>query len=155
MKTFAFLKITILCIYSMIFGGHNLQIKEAEAILGEPCIQNEQTSTAENGGHQFKTNFVAKSDEKVKLYYLFDSFETETSANNKFDEFYAGNASLTGFQKLENLGSEAFYHTDSENFSLIIARKGNEMIRIKVNKINPKFSKKQMIEVTQIVLERI
>ena len=136
-------------------GGHNLTISEAESILGEPCIQMDKQSTAENGGHQFKTSFVAKSNDKAVLYYMFESYQSKEEANKKYDEFYYGNAGLSGFEKVENLGSEAFYQRDEQNFSLLIARKDNEIVRIKVNKVTPNYSRINHKMVTEKVIQRV
>lgn len=136
-------------------GGHNLTISEVESILGEPCSQLEKVSTAENGGHQFKTSFAAKSNNKVVLYYIFESYENEAAANKKYDEFHSGNSNSSGFKNLTTLGDEAFFQTDSQNFGLVVARKGNEMIRIKVNKTTSKFSKENLINVAFELLKRV
>jgi hypothetical protein len=137
------------------FGGHNLSLNEAKSILGEPCIQMEKISTAENGGHQFKTKFVASDNEKVVLYYVFESCQDEIAAKIKFNQFKLANQNLTGYKIIPNLGSEAFYHTDQQNFSIIIARSGNEMIRLKVNKLTHKYSYKNLLDVTESVIRRI
>lgn len=86
---------------------------------------------------------------------MFESYKDESAANKKFDEMYSGNASMPGFEKLEKYGDEAFYHSDDKNFGLIIARKGNEMIRIKVNKTTAKYSKKELLKTAANVLHRI
>ncbi len=137
------------------FGGHNLTLAEASGILGEQAVQLEKNSTAEGGGHQFRTRFQASGNEQVFLYYQFENFENETAAKAKFDEFHAGNVSQSGFKDLSGLGHEAFFHTDDRNFSLIIARKGNEMIRLKVNKITNRYSKEKMEQVARDILARI
>ena len=33
------------------------------------------------------------------------------------------------------MGDEALQHSDNENFNMIIVRKGNKIVRLKVNKI--------------------
>jgi hypothetical protein len=142
-------------IHAPLLGGHNLTISEAESILGEPCTQLEKISSAKNDGHQFKTSFVANSSDKVVLYYMFDSFTNVTAASFKFDEFLQENGSLPGFENLNDLGDESFYHSDLQNFSLMIARKSNEMIRIKVNKTTVKYSKQELLKITANVLRRI
>jgi len=38
-------------------------------------------------------------------------------------------------QRITQLGDEAMRHTDIENFDLIIIRKGNKLIRLKINKL--------------------
>ncbi len=136
-------------------GGHNLTLNEAAAILGEPCQQLEQTSSSPNGGHQFKTRFMADNHSKAVLYYQFDSYKDEKDAKSEFEIFQKGNSGMPGFQNLTGLGSEAFFQTDKQNFSLIIARKSNEIIRLKVSKLTASYSEQQLHQVAAAVLERI
>ena len=56
---------------------------------------------------------------------------------------------------MENLGSEAFYQRDEQNFSLLIARKDNEIVRIKVNKVTPNYSRINHKMVTEKVIQRV
>jgi hypothetical protein len=155
MKSISVLFLYLVSHHFLPLGGHDLTLAEASGILGEPCIQLEKTSTAENGGHQFRTSFVAESSDKVLLSYMFESYRDADTANDKYDEFYNENASMLGFNKLTDLGDEAFYHSDDKNFSLIIVRKDNEMIRIKVNKITTKYSQKALKKTIVDLLQRI
>jgi hypothetical protein len=140
---------------NLAFGGHKLTIQEAERILGESCQLKESESIAENGGHKFKSTHLGNfSNEKTNhaLYFVFESYRDESSAKKTFETFRLSNQSFEGFETIENIGNEAFFHTDRENFGLLIARKGNEIIRLKVNKLNPKTS---IIELKKVAADII
>ena len=142
------------------FGGHKLTIQEAERILGESCQLKESISSLENGGHKYKSTFVAnptdeKIDRKVALNFIFESYKAEIDAKKTFATFKESNQSYAGFELLANLGDEAFFHSDNNNFYLIIARKGNEMIRLKVNKITTKTSLTELKKIASDVMARV
>ncbi len=142
------------------FGGHKLTVQEAERILGEPCQLKEDKNSSENGGHTYKSTYVAKSsDEKsnkiVALNFIFESYGNEADAKKTFDAFKVSNQTADGFESMNNLGDDAFVHSDRKNFYLLIARKGNEMMRIKVNKITAKTSVTELKKVANDLIVRV
>ncbi len=141
-------------------GRHKLTTQEAERILGESCQLKESQNSLENGGHTYKSTYVANSsDEKsnklVALYFAFESYGDEIDAKRTFKTFKMSNQTRDGFELINNLGDEAFFHSDKKNFYLIIARKGNEMIRLKVNKITEKTSLAELKKVATDVMARV
>lgn len=136
------------------FGGHKLTIQEAERILGETCELKESGNETKNGGHKYKSTHIGNSSANHALYFIFESYESELSADKTFDDFKESNQSFQGFENIENIGNEAFFHTDKENFGLIIAREGNEIIRLKVNKLNTKTSISELKKVAADIIAR-
>ena len=136
------------------FGGQKLTLKEAERILGETCEVKESGNASKNGGHKYKSTHIGQSSANHALYFIFESYENELSAKKTFEDFRLSNQSLRGFETIENIGNEAFFHTDKENFGLIIARKGNEIIRLKVNKLNGKTSISELKKVAADIIAR-
>ena len=134
------------------FGGHKLSLQEAERILGETCALKESGNEAKNGGHKYSSTHSGAANGKNNLYFIFESYESENAAIKTFETFKSSNQTFEGFEILKDFGDEAFFHTDKENFGLIIARKGNEMIRLKVNKLN---SKTSMVEMKKVAAEII
>lgn len=141
------------------FGVHKLTHQEAERILGEPCQLNHDESSATNGNHQYKSVYWANSNNetsrKVALYFAFESFGNENDAQKVFEGLKTSNQNNAGFKNLQNLGNEAFFHSDSKNFYLIIARKNNEIVRLKVNKITPKTSITELKKVANEIISRV
>jgi hypothetical protein len=60
----------------------------------------------------------------------------------------AGNTT-SGIKEINSIGDEGFLHTDGKNFDLIIVRKQNKIIRIKINKITKTTSREQLQDVTR------
>jgi hypothetical protein len=147
-------------LYPIAPGGHRLTQQEAERILGEACQLKESSTSAQGGGHQFKSTYLAQSSDEqagkiVALYYGFDSYASEAEAKKLFDTFKTSNQQRLGFETLTHLGDEAFFHTDNQHFGLVIARKGNEIIRIKINLITPKTSFEALKQVAAEVVRRV
>jgi hypothetical protein len=136
------------------FGGHKLTIQEAERILGEECQLKESGNEAKDGGHRYKSTHIGNSGSSYALYFMFESYTDESVAKKTFDEFKTSNQSAQGFEMISNIGEEAFFHTDKENFGLIIARKDNEMVRLKVNKLSPKTSINELKKVAADIMAR-
>ncbi|MDP1817597.1 MAG: hypothetical protein Q8K92_24265 [Leadbetterella sp.] len=136
------------------FGGHKLTLQEAERILGETCELKESGNESKNDGHKYMSTHIGQSSANHALYFIFESYENELSAKKTFEDFRLSNQSLRGFETIENIGNEAFFHTDKENFGLIIARKGNEIIRLKVNKLNGKTSISELKKVAADIIAR-
>ncbi|MBK5279491.1 MAG: hypothetical protein JJE09_11585 [Bacteroidia bacterium] len=164
MKSLAIFLCVIFCntsyiINSLTFGGHKLTLEEAERILGESCLLEEDTSLTTNGGHKYKSTYRAhssnkKSDNKVALYFSFESYKDETSAKEIFNTFKVSNQAHNGFEML-SLGDESFFQTDSKNFCVIIVRKENEMVLLKVNKLTSKTSVAELKKIAANVIERV
>ncbi|MCP9747191.1 hypothetical protein [Lacihabitans sp. CS3-21] len=136
------------------FGGHKLTLQEAERILGETCELKESGNESKNDGHKYMSTHIGQSSANHALYFIFESYENELSAKKTFEDFRLSNQSLRGFETIENIGNEAFFHTDKENFGLIIACKGNEIIRLKVNKLNGKTSISELKKVAADIIAR-
>ena len=143
-----------------ILGGHILFPEEAVRILGEPCRLIASETTAENGGHQYAFTYEANSSDEqsgriVALYYQFESFQDEAAAKAIFNTFSLSNQGHEGFERVSDLGDEAFFQSDSRNFYLLIVRKGNEMVRLKVNKITPRTSLPELRKIARAVIQRV
>jgi hypothetical protein len=141
-------------------GGHKLTIQEAERIFGESCQLKESSNSVENGGHKYKSTYLANSsDEKqnkiVALNFMFESYGDEKDAKKTFETFKLSNEKSEGFEMMTNIGDEGFFHTDNKFFYLIIVRKGNELVRFKVNKITPKTSLIELKKVANDLVGRV
>jgi hypothetical protein len=141
-------------------GGHKLTTQEAERILGESCQLKESSNSLENGGHKYKSTYLANSsDEKlnkiIALNFMFESYGDEKDAQKMFETFKLSNEKLERFEIINNIGDEGFFHTDNKNFYLIIVRKGNELVRFKVNKITTKTSLIELKKVANDLVGRI
>ena len=136
-----------------------LTLEEAELILGESCYLKESTQTSSNGIQKFKSTFLTNSSigssKVIALDYMFESYSDEIDAKKMFESFKLSNETFEGFELMTNLGDEAFFHTDKQNFNLVIARKKNKMMRIKINKITKKTSLAELKKISSEIVTRI
>ncbi len=141
-------------------GRHQLSLEEAESILGEPAILKERKSDTLNEIYTSKSTFTAKEiDAKTQkqgnLYYIFERYTNEEEARKVIQSFIKSNQGFTGFELLTAYGDDAFFHTDKQNFYLLIIRKGNKMVRLKVNKLTPKTSNEALRKIGKDLIERV
>ena len=141
-------------------GRHQLSLEEAESILGEPAILKERKSDTLNEMYTSKSTFTAKEiDAKTQkqgiLYYMFERYKTEEEARKTIQTFIKSNKKHKGFELLTAYGDEAFFHTDKQNFCLIVVRKDNKMIRLKVNKVTSKTSFEALRKIGKDLIERV
>ena len=82
---------------------------------------------------------TAKKDEtddsEQRVLFLFEEFPNETEAKKVYREIWDSNKNHAGIEVLKNVGDEAYFHTDGENFSFVMARKGKYTIRFKVRRL--------------------
>lgn len=134
--------------------------QEAGRIMGEGCTLKDSKSSQVNGEHRYECRYIANSSDTTAgkvtaLYYVFESYGREADAHNTFDTFRTSNQNHPGFDLLANLGDEAFLHTDKPNFYLIVARRGNQLIRLKVSKIPPRTSLAELKNVANELIRRM
>jgi hypothetical protein len=167
MKSIIFITLyAILCVNkpqnmpNTIVGRHQLTLEEAERILGESAIQKERKSDNQTEYYVSKTTFTAKeidtkTQKQSNLYYMVERFKDEETATKTIQSYIKGNQTHQGFELLTGYGDEAFFQTDKDNFCLLIIRKSNKMIRIKVNKLTVKTSFEELRKIGKEVIERV
>lgn len=111
---------------------------DAEKILGEPAslisntVEQKRTVTIYRCTYRILSN--PDTNTTSNLYYLFEEYTNAAYAKKTYSDIVAGNRNASG-QKEVSIGDEGYIHTDGKNFDLIIVRKENKIIRIKINKI--------------------
>ena len=83
---------------------------------------------------------MAIADTLSHLYYMSAKYPAITAAQEAYTAIVAGNTGMPGQEKITGLGDEAFFHTDKQHFYLIIFRKKDQVITLKVNKLTGKTS---------------
>ncbi|MBA4850412.1 hypothetical protein [Emticicia sp. BO119] len=137
-----------------------LTAQEAQQILGEPGHIIENSDSLKTGVHEYKSTYLANAldvstNKTGNVYYIYEDYKSETAAKKTYEGFWTSNKRSQGIEPLTQFGDEAFYHSDGRNFYLIIARKGNKMIRLKVNKVTSKTSAEVLKRVAKEVLGRV
>ncbi|MBN8719236.1 MAG: hypothetical protein J0H85_07315 [Sediminibacterium magnilacihabitans] len=77
------------------------------------------------------------------IYFLFEQYQQISDAKKKYADIMLANKPH-GIENINNLGDEAYFHTDKVHFYFIMVRKGKNVFNIKVNKITSSTSLKEL-----------
>ena len=110
---------------------------EADKILGSPAHLTDSLSKRDASQSSYLCGYKADNkDQKTgkigAVYFLFETYNNIDGAKKRFSDVYISNRAH-GLELINHLGNEAFYHTDNENFDLIMVRKGKYVFNIKIN----------------------
>jgi hypothetical protein len=113
---------------------------DAEKILGQQAQLTDSASTIENDVVTYKSSHTAisKDQETGKngtVYFMFEQYKQVAAAKQSYASIKTSNENHEGVEVLHNLGDEAYFHSDGQNFYFILVRKGEKMFRMKVNKV--------------------
>lgn len=125
--------------------AYALTLQEAQSILGEPCHIKESSDSTKEGVHEYKSSYEANAIDVATnkvgmLYYMYEDYKSEAAAKKTYNDIMVSNQKSQGFEIMAQFGDGAYFHSDNRNFHFILARKGNKMIRLKVNKVTSKTS---------------
>jgi len=124
---------------------------DAERILGLPAKETDHLSKEKDGVSRFECTFTATENADANrishLYYVYEQYKNAASAHDVYQGILSANNGMSGQKQLDRLGDEAWLHTDSENFELLIFRKNNHMVRMKINKLTDRTSVPELLSV--------
>lgn len=125
---------------SSIYPGNLFTKSDAEKILGEQAHLTDSSSKMKVDTLEYKCAYTANSKELKTgktgvVYFLFEQYASVSSAQKAYSSIKTANENHEGVKVLYDIGDEAYFHTDGQNFYFILVRKGEKMFRIKVNKI--------------------
>lgn len=126
---------------------------DAEKILGEASHLEDSSSTLSGSAITYSVAYKAnaidpKSAKTGVIYILIQRYDNLASAAERYRFVKTANQK-NGIVTLENVGDEAYYHSDNQNFYFIMARKGTKMLTLKVNKITNNTSKQEFDRVAR------
>lgn len=130
----------------------------AERILGQSAKLTQSTSERKPEAMVYRCTYTAltpdpKSNRQVNLYYHFEVYNDIAEASKAYRGILNSNGDMPSLKTLENFGDEAWIDSDNENFCMIVARKGNKMLRIKLNKLTVKSSPTELQKVAKIIID--
>jgi hypothetical protein len=137
MKAIACLLLLINCFYGDV---PKISVTDAEKVLGQTVRLTDSSSEEKSGVSKQRYTYMGITDTVSHLYYLSAKYPAITAAQNAYATIVAGNIGMPGLEKISGLGDEAFFYTDKQHFYLIIFRKKNQLITLKVNKLTSKTS---------------
>ena len=120
-----------------------LPIADAEKILGVPARKTENLTSNKDNVLQYKCTWTASQNTNCNLYYIDEQHSNAEAANKVFDDIVVSNRDHSG-QSHPDIGDEAWLHSDGDNFCLLMVRKGNKIMRMKVNKLTKQTSVEEM-----------
>jgi hypothetical protein len=114
-------------------------LADAERILGQRAYLSDSSTTRNDAVLTYKCAFTANSEDmKVRkagvVYFLAERYNQVSAARQKYTFIKEANEGH-GIKILHDLGDEAYFHSDGENFYFIMVRKGSCVVTMKVNKI--------------------
>ena|SRR5690606_14795034 len=129
--------------------------QEAEKILGQAAELEESTTEQKKDNFRYKCTFKATknepiTDRAIRLNYMLEEYTNSDLAKATYTNIKKSNSRLSGLNTLDQIGDEAFCHSDGENFYLLMTRKGSKIVRMKVNKFTREASP---VVLQNIVLE--
>ena len=122
-----------------------LTLSDAEKILGEQSSLTDSSSTIKEDVLTYLCAYTANSkDQKTgktgAIYFLFEQYDEISSAQKKYSSIKVANENHEGIKIINDIGDEAYFHTDGQNFYFIMVRKDEKVFNMKVNKITSKTS---------------
>ena len=113
---------------------------DAEKIIGQPSKLMESESETKNGILKFRCTYTArdtdsKTGKKGNIFYSAKEYPSANAAHDSLASIIMSNRNMPGWKNVTGIGDEAIVHTDKTNFQLVIVRKGNKMVLMKVNKV--------------------
>jgi hypothetical protein len=140
---------------------HNLSdlfsLADAEKILGEQAHLTDSSTLVAKDTFTYKCSYTSNAkDEKTNktgvIYFMMEEYAEVASAQKSYTSIKKANENH-GIKVLNDMGDEAYFHTDNENFYFILSRKGSKMLRMKVNKVTGKSSLSSFNSVARKITE--
>ncbi len=131
--------------------------RQAESILGEAADLTDSSMWNNKRIVDMKYTYTAKDSHAGRtgnVYFMLEMFQQEAKAHALYTSILEANKAH-GITVIPDLGDEAYAHTDNENFYFLLARKGNILVRMKVNKLTPKTSRKAFDQVAKDIVNAI
>lgn len=129
---------------------------DAEKVLGQTVKLTESSSENKDGITKFRCTYTAndidsKTNKTGNLYYLLEEYKNMDSSQKAYSDILEQNKNMPGLKKLNEIGNQAFLHTDNENFLMIISRKDNKILRLKVNKLTSMTSLNELQNISKTI----
>ncbi len=116
-----------------------LSLTDAEKILGEPGHLSDTLTSREGNELIYKCAYKANAEDLKThktgiLYFLVEYYDDEASAQKRYSFIKKANEPHR-IKTLNDLGDEAYFHSDNQNFYFVMVRKGPKVFNMKVNKV--------------------
>jgi hypothetical protein len=141
-------------IVSQHIAGQPFTLGDAEKIMGEPAHLTDSVNSNKGSYRLYRSGYKAnEEDPKTKktgaVYFLIEQFGHDSMAHNKYAAIKKANDGHNGIRVANDIGNEAYFHSDGQNFYFVMARKGNKVFNMKVNKITSKTSQETFNDIAR------
>jgi len=114
--------------------------QHAEKILGEAVMLKDSSTQITKSVSTFSCSYSALAMDTVSgktgvVYVMFQQFSKASDAEKTYTSIKKDNEGHEGVETIKDLGDEAYFHSDHQNFYFILVRKAGKVFRMKVNKI--------------------
>ena len=148
---------------SLSYGQNQCMIsqKDAEKILCQPAHLSVDSSEIKNHIIKYRCTYTTndqhpKRSKESNLYFLLEEYPNTTDADKSFKNILLHNEGMPGIHALSGVDAdEAIIQTDTVNFQLIMARKSDKIIRMKVNKLTPFSSLVELMRTTKNIMNQL
>jgi len=134
-------------------SNYQLSLSEAGKIMGEPVYLEDSSSGYASGAHYYKCSYFSLSKDSItgrigKLYYMYEEYDKESEAHQVYEGFKIANAKNSPLKDL-SFGDEGYYQGPPGPPHFILVRKGNKLLRFKINKSTSHTSADALFEVAK------
>lgn len=111
---------------------------DAAKILGQNALLTLKTEKQGRDAVKYRCAFTAVESDPVSgetgnVFYNYEQYDSEAAAEKTYTGILDDNRRNGNIQLLNNTGDEGFFQSDANNFQLIMVRKRDKIIRMKVN----------------------
>lgn len=116
-----------------------LSLNDAEKILGQKATLVQNKTENRDTVIRYTSVYTTSVNKTISnLNYLLETYQTIAASEKMFSTLSTKNRGLSGQHQINDIGDQALFHSDGKNFCILIVRKGNALIRVKINKITEK-----------------
>lgn len=98
-------------------------------------VKAEEESSGKNADGSFSKCKMTTEPGGPTIHFMLEESNDENTANKAFDSIRQSNKDHKGFEDWPGVGDEAITHTDGTGFQLVMIRRGEKTIRLKVNPV--------------------
>ena len=133
---------------------------DAENVLGEKCHLKDSSWGNKDNIVKFQSTYSAFApDEKTGktgvVYFMIEQYGSVKAAQEAYTTILKANSDHQGIKTLNDVGDEAYFHTDETNFCFVLARTSNLLFRIKVNKLTSHTSNEEFNKVSKRIAAEV
>jgi hypothetical protein len=137
-----------------------LPLSSAEEVMGEKAFITDSSTTVTKDATRFYCGFSGigkdeKSGNTGKFYFLFEDYKSLEEAKKRYSDTYLANKDHEGIKVANEIGDEAYFHSENSHFYFVMVRKGNKVFDLKVNKVTSKTSAEKFEKLAREITEKI